>query len=240
MYRYILSDNTQADNTPHFRFLKDLADFHEEKTPSMVSFGHALEQLARSDASGKTNLSDLFQRLAFDDFDKLLFSFPLLTCPQREIVEQGEERNVRYWQGVRFTNFIITTLLMKAQTICSNVLQPAMTQLSQIDSLSDAVLEYLFDSITAALSQDTQHRFDLDQIQQLVNIGRKRSQNNAICQGIQVLLDMKSKGQKDATSMNSDQFKARIIEMYNSNPASVTRILELAKEMEVRFEQTCV
>lgn len=206
LYRYLLSDSTQADNTPHFRFLKDLADFHKEKSPSMVSFGHALEQLARSDAGGNLNLSDFFQRLAFDDFDKLLFSFPLLTCPKREMVEQ-------------------------AQTICSNALQPAMSQFSQMDALSDAVLEYLFDSITAALSQDTQHRFDLDQIQQLVNIGRKRSQNSAIFQGIQVLLDMKSKGQKDA-SMNSDQFKARIIEMYNSNPASVTRILELAKEME--------
>lgn len=90
----------------------------------------------------------------------------------------------------------------------------------------------MFDSITKALTQDT-HRFGLDQIQQLVNICRKRCQNNNIFQGIQVLLDIKLKGPQKESSMNSDQFKASIIEMYNSNPASVTRILELAKEMEV-------
>ncbi|CAO3623766.1 unnamed protein product [Mucor hiemalis] len=204
LFRYLLADTTQADTTPHFRFLKELADFHVKKPTSMVSFGQALDQLAKFGSN--VNLSDLFQRLSFDDFDKLLFSCPLLTCPQQEIIEQ-------------------------AQIICSNSLQPAIFRLSQMDTLPDTVLEYLFDSITKALTQDT-HRFGLDQIQQLVNICRKRCQNNNIFQGIQVLVDIKLEGPQKESSMNSDQFKASIIEMYNSNPASVTRILELAKEME--------
>lgn len=68
----------------------------------MVSFGQALDQLARSGSN--VNLSDLFQRLSFDDFDKLLFSCPLLTCPQQEIIEQGEERYNRLKEVI--TNFI--------------------------------------------------------------------------------------------------------------------------------------
>jgi hypothetical protein len=114
-----------------------------------------------------------------------------------------------------------------------NSIQPAITLFTKIEVISDSVLEYLFDSISIALTKDL-YQFDLEQIQQLVNT----SKNKSITQGIQLLIDIKTKGQ-NTSSMNSDQFKQSIVEMYNTNPASVTRILELTKEINVR-EATCL
>lgn len=115
-----------------------------------------------------------------------------------------------------------------AKTIFSESIQPAITLFTKIEVISDSVLEYLFNSISIALTQNLYH-FDLDQIQQLANLCKSN-----VTQGIQLILDIKLKGQ-NTVGMNSDQFKQSIIEMYNTNPASVTRILELTKEMNVSF-----
>lgn len=59
----------------------------------MVSFGRALEQLAKSDNAKEIDLANLFQRLSFDSFDTMVFSVALFPSNHR-LVEQGKETAV--------------------------------------------------------------------------------------------------------------------------------------------------
>jgi hypothetical protein len=91
LFRCLLSD-IQADNTPHFRLLKNQTQFSNEKMQAMVSFGHALEHIANSDtATAKIDLSSLFQRLSFDSLDNIIFSIPLFSGTNHTLIEQGKE-----------------------------------------------------------------------------------------------------------------------------------------------------
>lgn len=56
----------------------------------MISFGVALEQFSKSEAASKADICHLFDRLALDPFDKMVFTLPLFSGVKDEISEQGE------------------------------------------------------------------------------------------------------------------------------------------------------
>lgn len=84
MIRYLLSD---LGTSSHFRLLKEHVSNHKPQV--LVSFGLALEQFAKS--SEKFDLNDLFDKLEFDAFEKILFSIPLFSGIKEEISKQGRE-----------------------------------------------------------------------------------------------------------------------------------------------------
>lgn len=87
------------------------------------------------------------------------------------------------------------------------------------------MIQYLFNAITTALINGA-YSFDLNQLQQFVNKQKELLQNKSLAQQVQLAID---------TKLNQgDGLKQRIIEMYNTNPSSVTQILDLTKELDVR------
>lgn len=84
MIRYLLSDLATPS---HLGLLKEQVS----QPHTWVSFGLALEQCAQT-SEKKLDLNDLFDKLSFDPFKKLLFSIPLFSGTKEEPSKQGKER----------------------------------------------------------------------------------------------------------------------------------------------------
>jgi hypothetical protein len=107
--------------------------------------------------------------------------------------------------------------------------------LKNIESVPDNVLEYLLQAILTGLTIDN-YTYNLDQLQQLVDIAREHCSDKNLANGAQMVLQMKHEGIPVSIGMNIDEFRQSIIEMYNANPSSVTRILEKAREISVSLK----
>lgn len=105
-------------------------------------------------------------------------------------------------------------------------------------------MEYFFDAITNALTNGS-YTFDLDQLEQLVNRAKDCCSDKRLADKVQSLIQQRrgngslnksgNQQQSSTAGLNIEQFKQSIIEMYNTNPLSVTRILELTKELDVQY-----
>lgn len=105
-------------------------------------------------------------------------------------------------------------------------------------------MEYFFDAITNALTNGS-YTFDLDQLEQLVNRAKDCCSDKRLPDTVQSLIQQRrgngslnksgNQQQSSTAGLNIEQFNQSIIEMYNTNPLSVTRILELTKELDVQY-----
>ncbi|KAL7323175.1 CCR4-NOT core subunit cdc39, variant 5 [Mucor circinelloides] len=213
LFRYLLSDIYKLDlikdeSSPHFRLLKENAVFStkdNKKLESMISFSLALEQFSKSDVASKADICHLFDRLELDPFDKLVFTLPLFSGVKNETSEQ-------------------------AKSVFGANLQSAISYFPKIESIPDKVLQYLFDAIARTLSDDS-YQFDYEKIQRLIMLASERVSDKSMVDQLQRLLNIKTKNGGHLSNDDDQQFKQSIIEMYNNNPASVTRILDLTKEI---------
>lgn len=80
---------------------------------------------------------------------------------------------------------------------------------------------------------DDSYQFDNEKIQRLITIASERISDKSTVDQLQRLLKIKMKNNGKSTNDDDQQFKQSIIEMYNNNPLSVTRILDLTKEIDV-------
>lgn len=122
----------------------------------------------------------------------------------------------------------------KAKTIFSANLQNAISYFPKIESIPDKVLQYLFDAIARTLSDDS-YQFDNEKIQHLITIASERISDKSMVDQLRRLLNIKMKNNGKSSNDDDQQFKQSIIEMYNNNPPSVTRILDLTKEIDVNI-----
>ncbi|KAK4517846.1 aminopeptidase [Mucor velutinosus] len=215
LFRYLLSDIYKLnlikdESSPHFRLLKENAVFSTQdnkKLEAMISFSLALQQFSKSDVASKADICHLFDRLELDPFDKIVFTLPLFSGVKGEISEQ-------------------------AKSVFGANLQNAIAYMSTIESIPDKVLQYLLDAIAHALSEDS-YQFDYEKLQRLITLASERFMlDTSVVDQLQRLLSIKTKQHGGHLSKDDDQqFKQSIIEMYNNNPASVTRILDLTKEI---------
>ncbi|CEP14955.1 hypothetical protein [Parasitella parasitica] len=213
LFRYLLSDIYKLDlindeHSPHCRLLKENAVFStksNKKLETMLSFSAALEQFSKSDVASQVDLCHLFDLLELDPFDKVIFTLRLFSGVKTEISEQ-------------------------AKTIFTANLQNAISQFAKIDSIPDKIVQYLADALSHAISDDL-YQFDIDKLQRLVTIASEKASEKPAVEQLQRLVDIKAKTGRNRGNDDNQQFKQSIIEMYNNNPASVTRILDLTKEI---------
>jgi hypothetical protein len=109
--------------------------------------------------------------------------------------------------------------------------QNALSTISGIKSIPNNVIQYFYDSIAHALSQDA-YKFDYEKLQSLVQVTSVYCLDKSIVEKIQRLINSKY---NKSGKMNDQQFKQSIIEMYNNNPSSVTQILDMTKELDVIY-----
>ncbi|OBZ83449.1 hypothetical protein A0J61_08503, partial [Choanephora cucurbitarum] len=215
LIRYILSDVykqclIQNTHSPHVRLLRQHTNFSKTAESAtnlraMTSFGLALEQFCKSDISTQMDLSDLFDKLEFDSLDRVIFSTALFSKAKLRIVEQAKR--------------IYTSHIQNAISILTTA----------IEKLPENALQYFLNAIAHALSDDS-HQFNFEQLRIITALASQRCTNKSVIEQVQSLIALKANPEKLA---NDQQFKQSIIEMYTSNPSSVTRILDLVKELNV-------
>jgi hypothetical protein len=221
----------QDENSPQFRLLKENAQFSNQdkcKSGTLVSFALALEQFCKSEVASQVELLDLFDRLEFDPFEKMTVCIPLFSGIKSEISDQGKKERTRETILVNLTD--IRSFFL-AKTIFTSMTQNALSTISGIKSIPNNVIQYFYDSIAHALSQDA-YKFDYEKLQSLVQVTSVYCLDKSIVEKIQRLINSKY---NKSGKMNDQQFKQSIIEMYNNNPSSVTQILDMTKELDVIY-----
>ncbi|KAI8976852.1 CCR4-Not complex component, Not1-domain-containing protein [Pilobolus umbonatus] len=213
LFRFLLADVYKqefSEDSPSFQLLKENAVFNSKnrKTQAVASFGEALEQFCKSETSAQLDLADLFTKIQADFLDKIIFAVPLFSGVRQEISEQ-------------------------AKYIYSQNIQPAIQLFSSLESIPEDVLRYFLNAIVRSLTGNS-YSFNINKLQYILTIAAKHSSDKNMIDRVQQLIEMKLKNSAsdDSNNVNNEQLRQTIIEMYNSNPASVPRILELTRNVK--------
>jgi hypothetical protein len=116
-----------------------------------------------------------------------------------------------------------------AKIIFASTIQNALPAISNIKSIPNGVLQYFYDCLAHVLSQNA-YQFDYEKLQSCIEITARYCLDKSNVEKIQRLINSKP---KKGNTYNDQQFKQSIIEMYNNNPSSVARILDMTKELNV-------
>lgn len=77
-------------------------------------------------------------------------------------------------------------------------------------------------------------QFDNEKLQGLITVALEKISDKSMAEQLQSLVNIKGKHGRKLFNDGDQQFKQNIIEMYNKNPSSVTRILDLTREIDVK------